>query len=384
MDDASTLFYDFDAFGSLIDARPFIEQISHANGLDRDITTGPDPQILYFTGKREIFATDTVLGRVSASHNPTHSVGGPDGVSLKNTIVVTIAFRETVTFGQMIDHTYTLLRYLGILVGRPQNLLRLNLRIECDDERPGFLQVYWSMPPKRGPYHEEQRPHPADVLLDAVRQPDAFSRILKSWLERQQAWHDARLRFSNSFAQQQEYSIERLIGAANMFDILPSSAAPPDAELSEELKCATKSCRTIFKKLPHSLERESVLNALGRVGKSALKHKIRHRGQFIFDTAGQRFPDIFNVTDEAVNCRNHYVHGSQPRFDYSNQFDIVIFFTDTLEFLFAASDLIEAGWDVKAWSETLTSMSHPFGRYRVNYADNLRELQALLPKPAVA
>lgn len=383
VDDASTLFYDFDAFGSLIDARPFIEQIAHANGLDREITTGPEPQILYFTGKREIFAADTVLGRVSASHNPTHSMGGLNGVSLKNTIVVTIAFGEAVTFGQMIDHTHTLLRYLEILVGRPQNLLRLNLRDECDDERPSFLQVYWSMPPRRGPNHDEQRPHPADVLLDAVRQPDAFSRILKSWLERQQAWHDARLRFSNSFAQQQEYSIDRLIGAANMFDILPSSAVAPDAEISEELKCATKSCRTIFKKLPHSPERESVLIALDRVGKSALKHKIRHRGQLLIDKVGQRFPDLFKVTDEAVNCRNHYVHGSKPRFDYSNEFDIVVFFTDTLEFLFAASDLIEAGWDAKAWSERHTTMSHPFSRFRVNYAENLRELQALLPKPAV-
>ncbi|MFQ5853786.1 MAG: hypothetical protein ACE5JU_24780, partial [Candidatus Binatia bacterium] len=72
VDDANTLFYDFDAFGSLIDARPFIEQIAHANDHvhGRKITTGPDPAILYFTGKREIFSADTVLGRVSASHNP--------------------------------------------------------------------------------------------------------------------------------------------------------------------------------------------------------------------------------------------------------------------------------------------------------------------------
>jgi hypothetical protein len=90
VDDASTLFYDFDAFGSLIDARPFIEQIAHANGLGRKITTGPAPAILYFTGKREIFAADTVLGRISASHNPSHNLRGPDGVCLKNTIFVTI------------------------------------------------------------------------------------------------------------------------------------------------------------------------------------------------------------------------------------------------------------------------------------------------------
>jgi hypothetical protein len=31
-----------------------------------------------------------VLGRVSASHNPAHILGGPNGVYLKNTILVTI------------------------------------------------------------------------------------------------------------------------------------------------------------------------------------------------------------------------------------------------------------------------------------------------------
>jgi hypothetical protein len=215
VDDASTLFYDFDAFGSLIDARPFIEQIANANAVDREIRTGPDPVILYFTGKREIFAADTVLGRISASHNPTHNMGGPDGMSLKNTIFITIAFKEAVNFKDAIFHTSTLLPYLGILVGRPQNLLQLSLRIESDNERPVLLKVYWSMPPKRRePSHGEQRPHPTDVLLDAVRQPDEFSHVLGRWLDRQQEWRDARLRFFHSFAKQQHYDIDRLIGSA--------------------------------------------------------------------------------------------------------------------------------------------------------------------------
>jgi hypothetical protein len=377
VDDASTLFYDFDAFGSLIDARPFIEQIVHAKGLERKVTTGPDPQILYFTGKREIFAADTIMGKVSASHNPTHDFGGPDGVRLKNTIFVTIALRKAVTFDGAMVHTFTLLKYLEMLVGRPQNLLILNLRIECNDERPALLRVYYSMPQKRAPPHDEEHPHPADVLLDAVRQPETFSSILTSWLDRQQDWHDARQRFSDSFAQQ-DYSIDRLIGSANMFDILPRSAVPPDVELSNELKNAKEVCRKVFQELQQSPERDSVLSALGRTGKSTLKHKIRHRGQFLIATVRELFPDLFTVTDEAVNCRNHYVHGTEPKFDYSKNVGTVIFFTDTLEFIFATSDLIEAGWDVTAWSETSMMMSHPFGRYRINYAENLRKLQCLL------
>lgn len=383
VDDASTLFYDFDAFSSLLDAHPFIEQIvqSQANALDRKITTGTDPQILYFTGKREIFATDTVLGKVSASHNPNHSMGGPNGVRLDNTILVTLAFNEAVTFDDAISDMCALLRYLEMLVGRPQNLLRLSLRVRVNEKNPIFLQVYWSMPPKREPSHEDQNPHPADVLVDAITHTESFSRVLKNWFDRQHAWHDARLRFSRSFAQQQRYSIDRLIGAANMFDILPSSAAPPEVELSEELKAAKEDCRKIFKKLPLSLERESVLRALGRVGKSVLKHKIRHRSQRLLDVLGDQFPELVTVIDEAVNCRNYYVHGNEPRFDYNNNFGTIVFFTNTLEFVFATSDLIDAGWDAKAWSEIGTTMFHPFAAYRVTYAAHLNELKALLSQP---
>lgn len=378
VDDATTLFYDFDAFGSLIDARPFIKQITQAKGLKREIEIGPDPQILYFTGKHEIFVADTLLGRVSASHHPSHTLGGPSGVYLKNTIFVNIAFREAVTFNDTIARVSTLLRYLELLVGRPQNLLELNINIESDEEQPVFLQIYWSMPPKRETSHEDSRPHPADVLLDAVRQSTLFSNVLGNWLKRQQDWKDARIRFSNSFAKQHSYSIERLIGSTNMFDILPSSAVASDIQLSEDLKCAKEDCRMIFNNLPQSPERDSVLSALGRVGKSGLKHKIRHRSQFLIDKVGERFPDLSTVTDEAVNCRNHYVHGSEPKFDYNGNFDAVIFFTNTLEFVFAASDLIEAGWDVKTWCKSHSS--HPFAQYRADYAGNLKELKNLIPQ----
>ncbi|MEO6024542.1 MAG: hypothetical protein ABIP64_15805 [Burkholderiales bacterium] len=192
VDDASKLFYDFDTFRRMSDARPFIEQIVRANSHEPEVTIGSNPQILYYTGKHEIFAVDTVLGTISATHNPTYNLGGSGGVYLKNTIFVSICFKEAVTFDDAIGRLSTLIRYLEILVGRPQELLRLHLRTRSDDERAVLLQVYWSMSAKREQSHAKEQPHLSDVLFDAVRQPDAFSRILKSWLSRQQAWHDAR------------------------------------------------------------------------------------------------------------------------------------------------------------------------------------------------
>jgi len=385
IDDATTLFYDFDAFGLVMDAGQFIGPIITARekAFNRQIKTGTASQILYFAGNLEIFVAKTVLGRISASHNPSGNLGGPKGVWLKNTISVTIAFNEELAFEDAIVRASTLVRYLGMLVGRPQNVLSLTLRLKPDSGSPGVLQVYWSMPPRRDPSKERERTHPADVLLDAIHEPEQFSQVLEAWLDRQQSWHDARARFDGSFAEQRHYDINRLIGSANMFDILPSSAVPSDVSLTDELKAAKDSSRRVFKTLPEGPERDSVLNNLGRVGKSNLKHKIRHRAHFLIaGSTGNRFDDLLLVTDEAVNCRNHYVHGSQPRFDYNRHFDAVTFFVDTLEFVFAASDLIEAGWDAKAWSTRPTGMSHPFGAYRISFAPRLRELKSLLPQPA--
>ena len=378
MDDATTLFYDFDAFGTVIDARPLIDQVAHANKLDREIATGSEPQILYFTGKREIFTVDTVFGRISAKHNPGFSLPDPSGLFLKNTISVNIGFKDPVTFDEAIGRTSTLLAYLGVLVGRPQNLTDLDIRVEHDAETAAPFRVYWSMPPERDPSREGDSPHPADVLLEPVRQREQFTNVLSHWLDRQAEWRDARLRFWNSFAEQKHYGLDRLVGAANMFDILPSSAVPPDVQLCRELQDAKEAARKLFAPLPHSPERDSVLGVLGRVGKSNLKQKIRHRAKWIIDAIGERFPELGLVCDEAVNCRNYYVHGGEARFDYSENFAVTSFFTDTLEFVFAASDLIEAGWDVKSWIAIPTSMSHPFGRYRVNYTLALQALKGLL------
>jgi hypothetical protein len=98
------------------------------------------------------------------------------------------------------------------------------------------------------------------------------------------------------------------------------------------------------------------------------------------DLLPDAFPDIILVCDEAVNCRNHYVHGGEAPFDYSNEFDAVILFTDTLEFVFAASDLIEAGWDIKSWMEGHIKYHHPFGRYRQGYSLYLQHLKFNLGK----
>lgn len=72
VDDAEEIFYDFDALGHVIDARPIIDQVIKENErlIDRTIATGPAPEIVYFAGRIELANIETVIGRVRIFHSP--------------------------------------------------------------------------------------------------------------------------------------------------------------------------------------------------------------------------------------------------------------------------------------------------------------------------
>lgn len=162
-----------------------------------------------------------------------------------------------------------------------------------------------------------------------------------------------------------------------MFDILTVPAVPDAVKLSAELANARDASRADFRKLAPSPERDSVLGALGRLGRPSLKQKVRYRAEIVQKTMPRQLPGLIGVVDQAVNCRNYFVHGGEPAFNYVENENLLWFFTDTLEFLFATSDLVEAGWEPSAWLAR-TSTSHPFSNYLREYARNERTLGEVL------
>jgi hypothetical protein len=379
VDDAPTIFYDFDAFGSVIDARPHMERIAEAKESGRTIEIGEHPLLFYFTGKHDIFSVVTVLGNISATHGISYTFPGPAGIQVQNTIRLNITFPAEQTVEEAIAAVMDTLRFLEVIAGRPQNIVELVFRLATSkDERPRILDAYWCLPPRRNKDDESQAPHPSDLPLQAGIAPEKFATVMARWLECHEEWRNARARYATASAHQNRYDTDRLVGAANMFDIMPASACPTVVPLPTELVGAKNAAKNAFRSLPSSPERDSVLNALGRIGKPILKRKIRSRVRLITDIVGAKFPDLELVTDQAVDCRNFYVHGTPGKFSYGAYADQPTFFTDTLEFVFAASDLIEAGWDIAEWIKQGTTMSHPFGRYRVSYAERLAALKKLL------
>jgi hypothetical protein len=379
IDDATTLFYDFDAFAKVLRPNEHIETIAQANReiIRRDVKTGPEPEIVYFAGRREIFKTEIAIGVVSAAHNPVASMGGPSGVFIKNIIPITISFVTPVNFDSAFDELLALVRYFELLIGRQQNVLDIGIILGDGASYAQYLNVDYSMAPRREVSKEDRKPHPIDILLSPIEDPTIFGNVLSAYYSRESEWRTPRVRFTSKFNQRYSYDVDRLIATANIFDILPNSVFPPSLPVPKDMCEARDNAKALFEALPQSSDRDSVLGALGRLGKLSLKKKIGARVKLISDKTSA-FPELAMVTEKAVNCRNYFVHGSNQDFAYSNNYPVVWFFVDTLQFVFGASDLMEAGWDIAGWLTKGTQVSHAFGEYKIEYSANLKRLKQAL------
>jgi hypothetical protein len=380
VDDADTLFHDVDAFGFVFNAKSHVKHIIDVEQRGRKILIGEYPHLFYFTGKDDIFVVDTVLGKISATHNISYSSPSSKGIHVDNMIRINIVFYSEKSVDEAIESVLDVLRFLEIIAGRPQNISELTFSLTGVKNNHQPLDVYWCMPPHRDCENDSRKPNTFDLPLKAAINPDEFSIVIKRWIERNDEWRNARSRFSTAFKYQNRYDIDRIVGAANMFDIIPSAACPKKFTLPCSLVEAKEKARKIFKELPDSLERQSILGALGRIGTATLKHKVLSRAKLITDIVGDKFPELELVIKHAVDCRNYYVHGSHAIIDYGKHSNQVAFFTDTLEFVFAVSDLVESGWNITERIDQDSTLSHPFSRYYFNYPQKLSALKELLRK----
>lgn len=373
MRDGTSVFYDFDAFSTVLDPKPFVPLLRNNKARLRQVDIGENPIIAYFTGKYDVAVVETAIGEVRTHHRPSHTAGGPRGVGIDNELTVTLTPTDALTFRDAINQLSTVLRFFELVLGREQPLTHLSVSLCGSNEESLLVEIYRTMSPDAFgavDFDESHSPGPRAVLLSTVDGTEQYSTVLRNYLASDQQRYDSRGRLQRALNTGRHYTIDRLIAAANIFDILPNSVYPAKAPISEELESAKAEARKLFKVLPDSIERSSILGAIGRIGELSLKHKIRHR--VTSTRLDKLFPQLVDVLQEAVNCRNHYVHGSPGRIDYSSNFDLVCFFTDSLEFSFAASDLIDAGWDIITWMNNSPGHSHPFGMFIANYREAIK------------
>ena len=374
--DLTTLFYDFDAFSHVIDARPIIDVVLQERRQMRPVEAGEWPQVFYFTGKDCIAEVPTVIGKVSVHHRPRYSLGGPTGVFIKNRIVVSIEPEQPGTFQESMDRMYQVACFLSMAAGRAQGVDHVHVTTtEVTDGIPQSLTICPSYRWKATDKSEQHKPHPGDVPLDPIRNRAEFDAVLADWIGRHSGWRVARHRYLECMRRANKYGPDRLVAAANMFDILPLDAVPLATGLPEDLATTRDVCAEMLRKHPPGIDRDSALSALGRLGQPSLPKKVAHRASIVESRLGGRFPDLRFVASVAVKCRNYFVHGSSGDIDFRHVEPLVPFLTDALEFIFAASDFIEGGWDAQRWNSEAHGWGHGFARFRSEYDSALAELR---------
>jgi hypothetical protein len=373
VDDAESLFYDFDAFSIAIDCKEQAEDIiaAQAAKFNRPIEVGEDSILAYFTGKLDILSAETALGKLSVRHRPSYNTGGPGGVSIKNRIILQLDFPEAKQIDGAVRYLMPHLRFLQLMAGRKQKLSALNAQLDGVDEH-NWSNLIWCLAWSRETDGKE--PSPADLPINGGFEPEEFVRVLSEWIRTDKKRADSRIQFAESFGQYHKYKIDRLVSAANMFDILPSECFSKPENLSSDLAAARNGARKLFKALPMSDVRNRALSDLGRLDQLSLKAKVLQRADKLLDAAPGRYAHIQQVLRNAIDSRNHFVHGATVSARKGDFFRKMLpFHIDTLEYVFAVSDLLDAGWNYEVWSQRGTTMSHPLGEYRATYVDRVAE-----------
>ncbi|NDU91797.1 MAG: hypothetical protein G3I10_04200 [Ferrovum sp.] len=377
VNDLTSMFYDYDAFGHVIDAKPLIDSVLAEKRRRRSVEVGEWPQIAYFTGKSTVIEVNTEIGTVVVRNRPSWKVGGSDGVFIKNRMIVSLESSSPTTFSDALGRMMTVVRFLSVLAGREQeiNNIHLNMTTTSDANRSP-LRVHWSLAPKcSGAKYSNLKPESRDMPLDPIHRPEEFSTVLQNWVSREEGWRVARVRYLSGLRKGNSYDANRLIGAANMFDILPREAGPAATPLPADLAASQAACLDILRAHSQSQDRDSAISAIKRMGKPSLPKKVQYRTALVERHFGARLTDLSYLAKVAVQCRNYFVHGGSDDFRFSAAEPFMSFLTDALEFTFAASDLIEAGWAAAQWNGKPHSDGHSFARFLWSYDINLSDLK---------
>lgn len=367
--DGSVLFYDSKAFGAVHGRPELLAEMLKAYRGDESIDLGDFPSVSYFSGNQTIVSVPLHWGELQAWHSFSQDSSGVVG---NRDVTISFDFSSPRTFESAIEPMIRFVRFSEMVTGRPQTPRECSLRyLEAEGEGYRGLELYWctNLSKYTDRDFRDSRLSPFELPVNGGLHKDEFVSVFKNWFNSCDDKIRARTQICNSLMGGNHYTFERLVSSANAFDLLPDDLFPKGVPISEEMRKARDGARALFRALPDSPERQSVLGALGRVGSMTLKRKIRHRAARILPLARHGFQSLEKVIDRAVDFRNFLVHGSDSGTDWSNV-DLP-FLVDTLEFVFVFSDLLDCGLDGRRFLDTPSSG----GAFLLNYAKDF-ELRA--------
>lgn len=367
------IFDDMDSYGIVF--KPSTQQqsiIPQAIG-NRLVPLGPSPVLAYFAGRTSLLTSQLAFGKF----NVLSSVGrnaSSRGVTIDAKIWLQLEFNEPVDLELCLERIRAIGQFLSIIAGRSQGIERLHIEMDGDDDKSLPIDVHWVLGPRQSE-EEQYEPSWHDIPLDGVRRPEEFTKVIQKWFDSDEQ-KPARARLYSCLEAGSSFTPDRLVAAANLFDL--SIGSSPE-EISPELAQAKEECLRILRATPRSDDRDGAIQALHRIGSLTLAKKILARAELL--RGHFQMADLDKVLKQAILFRNYFVHGSSDtRFKYEVVEPYHVFLTETLEFVFAAADLIECGWAGGIWYSRPHTANHWFTRYLSDYDRASRALLAALDK----
>lgn len=337
-------FVSSDSFGYI---HPSKENLINAlNEHENDEVSFSDDNrgvLAYFTGKSELFAQDTKLGLVMARNSISYGGEPPiSGVHIKNNVVITIEFSDPLFLDEAFKRANKLAFFIRCISGHGVSFKDITLRQDSSENSSTFNIIHDSY--NWGSGHDEDSFY-RGPLIDMTTAN--FLQVLQNWFLSEER-DSARYSFYSSYFDT-NYSPARLITAANMFDIFPAPSGDKvklDEFTQEFLKGFKKDLKEKLKN--DKSTRDSLLQAIGYVDQRSLKDKIIERLEIIKNhilEQGINYKSMVKTVRLAIKARNYFVHGSEPKDLTPDQiFDFQVLFTDTLNYIYIMSELIEAGF----------------------------------------
>jgi hypothetical protein len=370
---AAEIFNDFDSYGVLPEQTVRTADVIPKMIGERVVPQGPEPKLAYFAGRRVLVDKAVEGAQIRVEHWPADGTKVPVGVALESKIMIGIIFSSPLHLEECLNAVMRLAQFLSLLAGRPQGVTDVQIYEKVDEtlgDRPWLL--HWSFAPEPEDSGEPDPPSFFDMPLDPIRRAGEFEQVLAGWWASHADAGLARARLHACRRKGNRFDTDRLVAAANMFDLRPVAVGddvPPALAQARDLSVAA------FKKLPRSDDRDSAIQALKRLGSPSLRKKVIARAKLVaVHFHLDRLDEVLRI---AVWARNRFVHGAgDTTFDYEAVDPHTTFLTETLEFIFAAAELIECGWRAANWRSQPHSSSHWFARYLSGYAADMESLLA--------
>lgn len=366
--DTLRIFDDFDSFGVVYKPNEELSGLIPRTSGERRIPVGPKPQFAYFAGRCTLLEASLPFGKLEVQHwlqprSDGHSAGVDTDMRIQ------VAFEPALALEDCLREVARIAQFLSLVAGRQQGVTNIQVALDGVDHKNPPLSVYWCSGPEQVNGQDLDTPSWRDIPLDCIRRTDEFKQVIERWFASDE--HTlARNRLYACRRSNNSFDIDRLVAAANMFDLTKSLAVEP---VSREVEKVRDECKIALKTLPRTDDLNSVIMALSRIGAPSLMKKVKSRAAVLRGHFG--LENLDEVLRQAIKCRNYFVHGPGDR---GFNFEVVqyhtVLLTETLEFVFAAAELIECGWAGGAWASKHHTGRHWFNRFLAYYRQESENL----------